>query len=197
MAVNQPYDEKKLLAQVAMDDTWAFQELLRVYKDATYTAALRIMQNRERAEDCVQDVFMKIWLRRDSLPAIENFGAWLHTVTHNTLLSALKRLAREKLTMLPDNMDVPAGERTVEDLLAQKEQANLLNAAIATLTGRQRQVYQLVKKEGYSREEAARNLGISLDTVKFHLTEATRKIRTYIIEHGDIALLVLLIVKKY
>lgn len=193
---DQPFDERELLLQVARGNTFAFQQLVRVYKDVTYTAAWRMLQHREHAEDCTQDIFMKVWLRREALPEVENFGGWLHTVTRNTLVSAFRRLARERLLQLPDAMDLPAQDRTIEDLLTQKEHAGLLQRALNTLSLRQRQVYQLVKEEGLSRDEAARQLGVSLDTVKFHLTEASRKIRAYVTEHGDIALLLLLLIKK-
>lgn len=197
MSFNQPYDEKKLLSQISGGNTGAFQELVRMYKDKVFTAAFRIIRDRERAEDSVQDIFMKVWVHRENLHSIENFGGWLHTVTHNTLISALKRLARESLEVLPSEMYLPAKERTIEDLLAQKEYAELLKNAVDSLSDRQRQVFQLVKEDGLSREEAARRLDISLDTVKFHLAEAARKIRAYVLKNGDMALLILLIVKNY
>ena len=197
MSVSQPYDEKKILLQISGGDTGAFQELMRLYKDKVFTAAIHIMRDHERAEDSVQDIFMKVWLHRRELSRIENFGGWLHTVTHNTLISALKRLAREKRQALPSEMDLPAKERTIEDLLAQKEYAALLKRAVDSLSDRQRQVFQLVKEDGLSREEAARHLDISLDTVKFHLTEAVRKIRAYILKNADISLVILLILKNF
>ncbi len=197
MSFNQPYNEKKLLSQISGGNTGAFQELVRMYKDKVFTAAFRIIRDRERAEDSVQDIFMKVWVHRENLNSIENFGGWLHTVTHNTLISALKRLARENLEVLPSEMHLPAKERTIEDLLAQKEYAALLKKAVDSLSDRQRQVFQLVKEDGLSREEAARRLDISPDTVKFHLAEAVRKIRAYVLKNGDIALLILLIVKNY
>ncbi|PUZ21561.1 RNA polymerase sigma-70 factor, ECF subfamily [Chitinophaga costaii] len=197
LKISQPDNEPSLLLRVAAGDSYAFQALVRIYKDTTYTAALRILQTRERAEDAVQDIFMKVWLNRASLPGIQNFGGWLHTVTHHQLISALRRLAREKTADLPEQLPFPTQERTVEDMLTQKEYAKLLKSAIGQLSTRQHQLYTLVREYGLSREQAAQELGISVDTVKFHLTEAHRKIRAYLMRNGDMALLLLLLIKNF
>ena len=196
--IDQPsHNEQELLQEIARGNTDAFRTLMRMYKDSVFSAAIGLLKDRGRAEDSVQDIFLKIWLRRTSLSSIENFGAWMHTVTRNTLLSAFKRLAREQCRPMNDGMDIPANERTVEDLLTQKEHSHLFKAAILTLSERQQQVYRLVKDDGLNREQAALQLGISLDTVKFHLSAATRKLRAYMLEHGDIAFIIMLVVKKY
>jgi RNA polymerase sigma factor (sigma-70 family) len=160
------YDENILLRRVAAGDPLAFRELVGAYKDKVYTAGIRLLGNRERAEDSMQDVFLKIGLNREKLPGVENFGGWLHTITRNTLISALKRLAREKTINLAVADDFVSG-LTVEEMLMQKENRILFRAAIDALPARQYEVYHLVKEEGLKREEAAARLGISLDTVKY------------------------------
>ena len=178
-----PVSEQALLQRVAAGDTQAFEILFHQYHPAVYTVINRITRSEELAEDLCQDCFLKIWLQRNQLPALENFTGWLHTVAANLTYDALRKRNADTLR----NQRYGEAERELnsftptEKLLLEKEYANLVQGAINTLPGKQKEVFILIKQQGLSREEAATVLGVTPETVKSNLQAATQKLRAYCI----------------
>lgn len=173
------YNEQELLLKIAEDDQQAFSMLVERYKNNIYTTSLRIIQSAEIAEEVVQDVFMVLWQKRVSLPAIENFPGYLYGISRRTILYALrnflKQRERQKKGLPPELML----HQDTADKLLEKEYQGILQRAIQRLPSRQQQVYTLIRQEGLSRQETAAQLGISPETVKSNLEEAYRKVRAY------------------
>ena len=183
---NTPHSEATLLALIAQGDELAFTRLFEQYRDRIYSIAVKITHSTTIAEEIVQDVFLKVWLRKDHLNEIQNLGAYLLVVTRNTVYKALKRIAKDyELTLLTDNDQLLADSNS-EDLVMEKEYNLLLQKAIDRLPNQQRQVYHFMKEEGLKREEAAALLHLSPETVKFHLAQAMKNIRTFCMLHLDI-----------
>lgn len=131
------------------------------------------------AEDLVQDVFLKIWLHRNRLTDVESFNAYLYTTLRNRCYTVLKRMATE-----------PSGSQALEELATieaegfenantEKEYLGLVDKAIDLLPLQQAKVYRLIKIQGLQREEAAKELNLSPQTVKAHLAQASKTIRAY------------------
>ena len=186
MLKDTPYNENELLSFIAQGDEVAFTKLFECCRDRIYTIAFRISHSITIAEEIVQDVFLTIWLRRGHLSEIQNFNAYLSAITRNKVYKVLKRIAKDyELALLADDGQLSAGDNT-EDLLMDKEYNLLLKKAIDRLPDRQKQVYHFIKEEGLKREEAAGLLHLSPETVKFHLAQAMKNIRTFCMLHLDI-----------
>lgn len=180
------YSEEELLAFIARGDELAFTRLFDNYRDRIYSIAFRITHSTTIAEEIVQDVFLKIWLRRDRLIEIQNFNAYLSVVTRNHVYKALKQIAKNyELTALADK-DQLAGDNDSAGLVMEKEYNSLLQKAVDRLPNQQKQVYQYIKEKGLKREEAAGLLHLSPETVKYHLAEAMKNIRTFCMSHLDV-----------
>jgi RNA polymerase sigma-70 factor (ECF subfamily) len=159
---------------------------------------MRLTEDAWLAEDLVQEVFIKVWLKRKNLPELEQFRSWLITVTTNAIYDMLRKRNLEKdyldglvreLNLV--NHPVSEEESTYEDLIRQ---------ASATLSPKQYQVFNLIKKEGYTREETAELMRVSPETVKSHLEMAMRHIRAYCItrmDSGTAFVIFSIILKKY
>lgn len=182
-----------MLLLVSEGDEQAFTVLVKEYRRNVYTAALRLLHQPELAEEVVQDVFLKVWLHRTSLPEVEHFPAWLLGVARNTIYTAFRRSLKDKLIPIgtPDE-ELPAANNT-EDPLLNKEYTQLLEKAIARLPLRQQQTYRLIRQEGHKRAEAAAILGVSPETVKFNLDEANRKVRAFCLAQLPLGALLLLL----
>lgn len=179
------YNEQDLLASTAEGDEFAFTKLFDYHKDRIYTIAFRISHSTTIAEEIVQDVFLKIWLMRADLTGIQNFNAYLSVVTRNHVYKVLKRIARDyELTLLTGDDQLLADDNT-EDLVMDKEYNSLLRKAIDRLPGQQKQVYECIKEKGLKREEVASILHLSPETVKFHLAQAMKSIRSFCMLHLD------------
>jgi RNA polymerase sigma-70 factor (ECF subfamily) len=84
-----------------------------------------------------------------------------------------------------------------EDRVLNNEYTRILQAAIDRLPEQQRQVYNLIKKEGLKREEAAAALQLSPETVKSHLAQAMRSVRVYCLSHLEISIALIILVRNY
>lgn len=201
MLSSQTYEEKELLLRLSNDDGEAFRRLLGDFHQICYRIAVDLIRNEHVAEDIVQEAFLKVWLRRKKMAEVENFGAWLRTVTVNLVYDHITKAKKEKtkaekwlegLELSGSLQELPAREET--------EFETLLQEAIKILSPRQQQTFDLIKRQGYSREEAAALLHLSPETVKYHLELAMKTIRAYCIKRIDpaSALVIFSIVfKKY
>ncbi|MEP6949432.1 MAG: sigma-70 family RNA polymerase sigma factor [Ginsengibacter sp.] len=177
------YNEKELIELIAKGDEFAFAKLVNNYKNKIYSIAFKLTKSSVIAEEIVQDVFLKIWLKRATLTGIQNFDAYIFIVTRNNVYKVLKEIAQNySVTFLTDehqlltNMDA-------SDLVAEKEYNLLLQKAVERLPNQQKQVYNLTKNEGFKRNEVANQLDLQPDTVKFHLAQAMKKIRAFCLLH--------------
>jgi RNA polymerase sigma factor (sigma-70 family) len=182
---NQQYEEKLLLLRISQGDEKAFAHLMKIYHVGVYSAVVRLTGDRWMAEEVVQDLFLRVWLKRSQLPEVENFHAWLKTIAQHLTLNAIKSSLRKKNSVKDwfagfyDDMEVVSPTNDPSYL------ADLLKQAIDKLSPRQNEVIMLVKQQGYQREEVARMLNISSETVKTHLEQAMRNVRAYCLSHLD------------
>ena len=185
MFKNAPYCEESLLALIAHGDEVAFTKLFALYRDGIYSIAFKITHSTTASEEIVQDVFLKIWLRKDRLIEIQNFSAYLLMVTRNTVYKSLKRIAKNYEVTILTEKDHLVADSDSADLLMEKEYNLLLQKAIQRLPNQQKEVYQYIREKGLKREEAASLLHLSPETVKFHLAQAMKNIRTFCLIHLD------------
>lgn len=189
-----PDNEPLLLQQIADGDQDAFRELFHRYKNKIYTITIDLTGSAAMAEDVLQDVFLKIWLRRESLSDITYFRAYLFTATRNHIVNLLKKersgsqQPAEVLEQEGDSKQEYHGERYVME----KEYGALLEQAVNRLPLQQARAYRLINEGGYKREEAAREMGISQETVKTHFSQAMRNIRAFCMAHLEILFFLLL-----
>jgi RNA polymerase sigma-70 factor (family 1) len=182
------YDEQVLLQQVAKGDERSFALLVDHHWNKIYSMSVAYLKSSSLAQDLVQDVFIKVWLKRDELPAMKDFNAWLFILARNALLDALKKNRRITIT----------NEQTLEGLLepaASTEQHydfkhlnELLQQGIEQLPAQQKQVFRMSFEQGLSHDEICDQLGIAKQTVKNHLVRALITLRTFLQSNGELFL---------
>jgi RNA polymerase sigma-70 factor (family 1) len=180
VAANNLYNESEVLLEVAQGSETAFSRLVEFYKNNLYTSAWRITGSKAMAEDVLQNVFLKVWMHRERLPALDNFSGYLFTMTQNAIFDALRTVARRRERSLsPETDDALFSHCDTEQTIEQREYDVVLHRAIESLPSKQKQTYILIKQEGLKRSETANLLNVSPETVKFNLEEATRKIKAF------------------
>ena len=197
MSFQPSYTEHELLKLVAEGDRNAFTQIYNNYRNKIYSIAFELTESTTVAEEIVQDTFLKIWVKRDSLHEVEHFRAYLFTITRNYVFTALKRIARQESLEVSAVQDAPLYDHDTEDRVLNNEYTRILQAAIDRLPEQQKQVYNLIKKEGLKREEAAAALHLSPETVKTHLAQAMRSIRTYCLARLDISIALIILIRNY
>ncbi|MDY0907673.1 RNA polymerase sigma factor [Pedobacter sp. CFBP9032] len=186
-------DEKLILAKIAKGDQQAFGILFNFYRNKVYGYALSILQEDTAAEEIVQDVFIKLWIKRKTLLTIENFGGFLRTTTRNETLNALKKIASEQKNYQianQNNSDIDSG---TENEIQFRETKKLLDSAIEKLPPQQKLVYNLCHIEGLKQKDVAEKLNLSPLTVKTHLRDAVKSIKNYLMLHDEIKAVPLLL----
>lgn len=168
-----------LLREVAAGSREAFTELFRQHRDKVFNVALTITHSEAQAEELVQDVFLKLWVKKETLAEVENFDGFLFIVTRNYALKALKKIAFDrKVKVYLEENALPL--LTAEDHLQVKYVRELVDQAVRALPPRQQQVYRLIKEKGLKREEVAKKLCISPNTIREHLAAASKSVRAYV-----------------
>ena len=175
-----PYNEKELLARVAEGDEHAFRMLYDMHRKKIYALGLFLTKSETSSQELVQDVFMKIWEKRDQLREIDYFNAWLRTVARNTAVNYLRARAMEKLGLARMSTLPEEDRRFTENEAADREYAQLLRAAIDRLPTQQQKVYILHRQQGLPHEKIAEQLDISVFTSKKYMKLALRSIRKFL-----------------
>ena len=174
-----PYNEKELLQEIAIGNERAFRTLFHIYKERFYSVALKMTRSDEEAKDIVQDVFMNIWTKRESLVHINNPSSYFFTAVYRRVYHHYRKVALErKLSQI-----IPSEKNsinTTDEMILAHESSELISQAIDKLPPRQQLVFKLSKHEGLSREDIASQLHISPNTVKNHLTDALKFIHTFL-----------------
>src|ERR1700704_3243488 len=88
-------DEKKLIQLLAESDQEAFTEIFDYYRDKIFSRTLRFLKSQVLAEEIVQDVFLKIWLKRSELQHVQSLHAYISSMANNLIIDRLKNLSYE------------------------------------------------------------------------------------------------------
>ncbi len=179
MATDNLHNEKDLLAKVARGDETAFTQLFYAYHNKLGRFVIRLTGSHEMAEEIVQDVFMKIWTKRETLIAIEHFDSYLYIVSRNHTYNCLRQLAKAHLKKKKIMERLNKFGIAQEDVVS-SEYYRLIDQAVEKLPPQQQKAYILSRRECLKYDEIARQMNLSKETVKKYLKLATRSIKNYI-----------------
>src|ERR1700760_1895256 len=179
-------DELALVEAAKKGDIGAFEELVRRYDRNVFRIAQHITQNREDAEDVVQDAFLKAYTNLNQFQGQSKFYTWLVRIAVNEALMKLRRRRPERMVSLDE--DVKTEEDSVprevadwapnpEQLYTQGELKEILGKTIQGLPPSFRTVFVLRDVEGLSTEETADALDLSIPAVKSRLLRARLQLR--------------------
>ena len=178
------HNEKDLLLRVAEGDETAFRVLYNHYRKKIYALGVVLTRSENQAQELVQDVFLKIWEKREQFREINRFNAWLRTIARNTAINYIRARALEKLGLNRLPMQESSNCFTENDV-ADREYSLLLQSAVRQLPPQQQKVYILHQQQGLCHEAIAEQLDISVLTSKKYMKLALRSIRIFLEHHMD------------
>ncbi len=169
--------QRSLILLVARGNQQAFKELFDIFHPLIFHFSKRYLRSEYLAEEAVQDIFLKIWIKRESLVYVEDFSAWLFRLSRNYLLNVLKKASREN--RIKDEIKLTLDEKDEESdqLLGQNEDIALLGKIMSMLPPQRQEVFRLCRFEEKSYDEVARVLGISKSTVNDHMVKAMKFVK--------------------
>jgi len=162
----------------------SFQNDILPLKNELFRLALRITQNREDAEDVVQETMMKVWSRRSDWPQIDSIEAFCLTICRNISLDKLRRMEHQTTSLdatlspsLGEGQGVGLSTFNPEEQAVSRDRIELVRRLIALLPEKQRSCIQLRDIEGKSYRDIATILDITEQQVKINIFRARQAIK--------------------
>lgn len=148
-------------------------------KDKLYRFAFRMLQDVQEAEDVVQDVMVRIWSKKGEWDQWNSLEAYCMTATRNTCVD---RMRRQKLHQVQENRadGISSPDKDPHEKMMGKEIGQRIRKCMGALPENQRMIIQLREMEGFSYNEIAEILDISLDQVKVNLFRARNALKNSI-----------------
>ena len=161
---------------IALDDGPAYKELFVLYHPRLLQFSYSFTHCKETAEEIVSDVFLKIWLRRKSLPEIENLHLYLYVSVKNLSLNCVLKQKRTKTFSLEEvKVEFNSIYFNPEQLYITTEMFQRIHFAIKQLPPKCQLIFKLVKEDGLKYKQVADLLGLSVKTVEGQMSIALRK----------------------
>ncbi len=194
MRNDQPYQhEKELLYSLAKGEEEALKAIYLQFWKPLYLSAYNVLKDKEACEDIVQEIFIRLWHRRETLSISTSLAAYLFTATRYQVFHLIKKLpARAELLenvadrFLADAPDVP---------LYAKDLQEQINRAVERLPQRCKHIYTLSRDQHLSYKAIASQLQISPKTVENQVSIALKKLQHALGREILIAALIVLVNK--
>jgi RNA polymerase sigma-70 factor, ECF subfamily len=174
-------DDQALLAQASRGDTAALGVLYDRYGRLVFSVALRVIGDRQSAEEITQDTFLRLWQQAARYaPERGSFTAWLLTIAHHRAIDELRGRrgsARRREVLLPEVLP----DRHNHDPADLSQLRTDLQSALAELPQAQREAIELAFFGGMSRQEIARQAACPLPTVHTRLRLGMEKLRAILL----------------
>ena len=170
--------EPILIKQTLNGNTLAFAQLVDMYKTMVFNIVVKVLKSREEAEECAQDVFIKIYQSLDSFKSEAKFSTWLYRIAFNTAISR----ARKKKVYITELNENITQEYTDDEIYTKFEQWNYeeqqiaIDRAINLLRADEPVMVTLFYLEEKSVEEVAFIAGLTKSNVKVKLHRARKKL---------------------
>jgi RNA polymerase sigma-70 factor (ECF subfamily) len=175
--------ETEVVRRLATGDEKAFEYLYRHYWDQLYSLALAFLKSPTLAEDTLQEVFTKLWLKRESIAVTKEFKPYFMAMVRHEIINTLRK---KKLHLLIQGIDeiVVVSNSDLKNAFNDKEITGLVREALVRLPERQQQIFLMSREQGLTHELIARKMNISKKTIANIITLTLNHIREYLNQHG-------------
>ncbi|OJV18076.1 MAG: hypothetical protein BGO21_14795 [Dyadobacter sp. 50-39] len=170
-------DETDLLKELALGDSKAFDEVYQHYHGEISRYIFKFVKSAEHTEDLCQEIFLKVWEKRETLPNLQSFRAYLFTVSKNRVLDFLRHAATERSAREEIIRASLQHASHVEEALQSEEYQHYLQKVLRELSPRDQEVFRLCREMEHTYDEAAEVLGISRNAIKKHMVKAVKFIK--------------------
>jgi len=178
-------NEAELVGRAKSGCSAAFEQLYNRYNGRLYGIALRMLQNREDAEDAVQETFRRALLNLGKFRGDALFLIWLTRIVINESLMAIRRRKRKHQAGEGESSEAARAEAvdsapTPEKRYESQEVQIAIHQAISSLQSKLRSVVLLCELSGCTAREAAQELGITISAAKARMHRARHDMRVHI-----------------
>lgn len=180
-------NDQVYINKILNGDTNAFAVLVDRYKDLVFTLAIRMIKNREEAEEVSQDTFIKVYKSLSKFKGDSKFSTWIYKVAYNTCLDRIKKIKRSYNTVAIDKY-TEHQVKTIDNALDQmevKEKQLAIKNCLELLASEDSFLLTLYYFEELSLEEISKIMGLKPNNVKVKLFRSRKKLATILKERLD------------
>ncbi|MBX2925167.1 MAG: RNA polymerase sigma-70 factor [Chitinophagaceae bacterium] len=185
-------NSQTILHEIGKGNADAFHQLFNTYWNKVYSTAFMLIKLHEQAEDITQEVFLKLWQKRESLADVENLDNFLFITTRNFTFNRMRRMKLEDAYTNYLLHTTPGILSDADQLAEYHELQNCINEGILQLPPQQQKAFKLSRENGFTHEQIAREMNITRETAKGYIVRSIAFLRRYLKEHA-LALITLLI----
>lgn len=178
--------EKLLLEGTAKSDRASYALLYTHYLPVMLDYVYLFTKSRESSEEIVQDLFVKIWEKREGLTAVMTFKPYLFTMVRNMVMDHFRHLKVEEKYKTQIGLGSEESQDQSDYDLIYNQYYELVEKAIVLLPEKRRLIFQLKTQQDLSLDEIADQLNISKSVVKKQYYAASSFIKDYLRKHGEI-----------
>ncbi len=184
-------NDQLLIQKIQNGNSEAFAVVYERYADRVYSLALSFLKDEGWSEDLLQEVFWKLWEHRERLDTQENLWTYLFVLTKHRALNKIREIKNARMKMDQLLLKSESLGLTNHISIGQKELVACIERAKELMSQQQQLVFELCKTEGLTYSEAGERLNIAPNTVKNHMVQSLKVLRTYLHKCGYITFLLL------
>lgn len=196
MAVNSDSSNEILVSSLKAGGHAAFKTIYDQYYQKIYAVAFKYLKDEAMAEDAVQEIFIKLWVNRESLDVNLTPKGFLFKCLKFHVLNVIRNQNRALVKQYEIAYQSPGFHKEVEEGLLLKESIKDMQQAIEKLSPQKRLIFKLRTVEGLNNEQVSRQLGLSINTVKFQFSQASKALRKYMKLYSHLPVIIFLICYK-
>ncbi len=179
-------EDAGLASRIARGEPAAIREATEQFLPMVYAVARRMLRNDSDADDVAQETFLRVWKNAGRWsPKGARLSTWVTRIAINLCYDRLRKVSRGQVTPLEDAPELADDAPRADTALATRENAGVLEQAVASLPERQRAAIVLVHYEEMSNIEAAKAMEISVDALESLLARGRRGLKQSLMAQKD------------
>lgn len=167
----------ELLHLLKNGDERAFEEIFNCYHKRLHYFIFSFVKSEFVAEDILQEVMIKVWLKRTTIDLSSSFDSYLYTIARNQTYNHLRKISNQESLKKEVWRNIKSFNRQTEDTILLSEYNEIVDDILNNLPAKKRNIYILSREQGKSNQEIADLLNISQKTVKNHLWKTLQLIK--------------------
>ncbi|MEY8779018.1 RNA polymerase sigma factor [Allomuricauda sp. XS_ASV26] len=170
--------EKELISKICMGNSRAFSDFVDSYKDLVFTLCIRMLTNREEAEEVSQDVFIKVYRSLPNFKGGSKLSTWVYRIAYNSCLDKMKQNKKARLHDDLEQLDQIAYAEidTALDSMIREEKKRFIDQCLLQLSSEDAGVLTLFYLEEKNLQEMEKTTNLPSNTLKVRLFRARKRL---------------------
>lgn len=181
--MHQTTIDKSILLALTKGDVKAFESIYKMFSKPLYRRLMYILKNTDEVDEIIHNVFLKIWIKRETIDLDKNFSSYLLKIANSMAIDHLRRNIRTQavsdVILRATTEEIPS----VEDNYLKKEEWSIVEEAIGLMPPQRKLIFTMFKLEGKSYKEISDELAISTSTISSQMVIAMKFLRKHLNAH--------------